>query len=196
MGRNLHWAPFNLDLYSACSTPPTPQAGWVLGAFHSSSEHGQDNLYFSWFLFIRKVFVEYLLHRPEPQGEADQNKETKCAPSSVSNHTKSLQSCPTLRPHGLQPTRLLGPWDFSGKNTGVGCHALLQGIFLTQGLKPGLLHFLHWQASSLPLAPPGKPYLALAQVLYNISGTSLAIQWLRLQASTAGGAGLTPDGRN
>ena len=39
---------------------------------------------------------------------------------------KSLQSCPTLRPHGLQPTRLLRPWDSPGKNAGVGCHFLLQ----------------------------------------------------------------------
>ena len=31
------------------------------------------------------------------------------------------------RPHGLQPTRLLHPWDFPGKNTGVGCHFLLTG---------------------------------------------------------------------
>ena len=36
---------------------------------------------------------------------------------------KSLQSCPTLRPHGLQSTRPLCPWDSPGKNTGVGCHA-------------------------------------------------------------------------
>ena len=41
------------------------------------------------------------------------------------------------RPHGLQPTRLLGPWDFPGKSSGVGCHCLLQGIFLTQGLNLG-----------------------------------------------------------
>ena len=39
---------------------------------------------------------------------------------------KSLQSCPTLRPHGQQPTRLPRPWDSPGKNTGVGCHFLLQ----------------------------------------------------------------------
>ena len=32
------------------------------------------------------------------------------------------------RPHGLQPTRLLCPWDFPGKSTGVGCHCLLQGV--------------------------------------------------------------------
>ena len=46
--------------------------------------------------------------------------------------------------------------DSPGKNTGVGCHALLQGIFLSQGLNPCLLQLLHWQASSVPLAPPGK----------------------------------------
>ena len=43
---------------------------------------------------------------------------------------KSCQSCPTLcdpmRPHRRQPTRLSGPWDSPGKNTGVGCHFLLQ----------------------------------------------------------------------
>ena len=45
------------------------------------------------------------------------------------------QSCPTdsLRSCGLQPTRLLCPWSSPGKNTGVGCHFLLPGIFLTQG---------------------------------------------------------------
>ena len=44
----------------------------------------------------------------------------------------------SLQPHGLQPTRLLCPWDFPGKNTGVGCHFLFQGIFPTQGSNPGL----------------------------------------------------------
>ena len=39
---------------------------------------------------------------------------------------KSLQSCPTLWPHRRQPTRLPHPWDSPGKNTGVGCHFLLQ----------------------------------------------------------------------
>ena len=45
------------------------------------------------------------------------------------------------------------PWDSPGKNTGGGCHALFQGIFLTQGLNP---HLLHWQEGSLPLVPPDK----------------------------------------
>ena len=59
------------------------------------------------------------------------------------------QSCPALFwPHGLQPSRLLCPWNFPGKNTGMGCHFFLQGIFLTQGLK---LCLPHWQADSLAL---------------------------------------------
>ena len=39
-------------------------------------------------------------------------------------------------PHGLQPTRLPSPQNSPGKNTGVGSHSLLQGIFSTQGLNP------------------------------------------------------------
>ena len=39
---------------------------------------------------------------------------------------KSLQLCPTVQPHRRQPTRLPRPWDSPGKNTGVGCHFLLQ----------------------------------------------------------------------
>ena len=64
----------------------------------------------------------------------------------------------SLRLYGLQPTRLLCPWDSPGKNTGVGYHALLQGIFPTQGLSPCLLRLLHWQVGSSPLVPPGKPH--------------------------------------
>ena len=45
----------------------------------------------------------------------------------------------SLRPHGLQPARLLCPWDSPGKNIRVGCHALLQGTFLTEGLNLCLL---------------------------------------------------------
>ena len=66
----------------------------------------------------------------------------------------------SLQANGPSPARLLRPRDSPGKNTGVGCHALLQGIFLTQGLNPcllSLLCLLQWQAGSLPLVPPGKP---------------------------------------
>ena len=52
------------------------------------------------------------------------------------------QSCLTLcDPMDCSPPGSSVHGDSPGKNTGVGCHALLQGIFLTQGLNPGLLHY-------------------------------------------------------
>ena len=51
----------------------------------------------------------------------------------------------SLKPHGEQPARLLCPWDFPGKSTGVGCHFLLQGIFPPQGLSPHLQRLLHYR---------------------------------------------------
>ena len=63
----------------------------------------------------------------------------------------------SLRHYGLQPTRLLCPWDSPGKNTGVGCHALLQGIFLTQGSNQYFSRLSHLRMGSLPVASPGKP---------------------------------------
>ena len=67
---------------------------------------------------------------------------------------KSLQSCPTL----CNPLDSSSPGSFvhgvsPGKNTGVGCHALLRGIFPTQGSNPHLVYLLHRQVGSLPLAP-------------------------------------------
>ena len=72
---------------------------------------------------------------------------------------KSLQSFLTLcDPVDCSlPGSLLFPQDSPGKNTGVGCHFLFQGIFPTQGSNPHLLCLLHWQANSLPLVTPGKP---------------------------------------
>ena len=58
-----------------------------------------------------------------------------------------------LPPHGLEPARLLRPWDSPGKKTGVGCHFLLP----TQGFNPCLLR---WQADSLPLSHMGSLKMA------------------------------------
>ena len=87
-----------------------------------------------------------------------------------------LSSCPdSLQPHGLWPTRLLCPWDSPGRNTGMGCHCLLQGSFRTQGLNSCLLH---WQTDSLPLSHLGNPEyrramsLFHAQTLPSMSGMS------------------------
>ena len=69
---------------------------------------------------------------------------------------KLLQSCPTLC-NQWTVAHQAPLCDSPGKNTGVGCHVLLQGIFLTQGLNPCLLSLLHWQAGFLPVVPPGMP---------------------------------------
>ena len=53
--------------------------------------------------------------------------------------------------HGLKSARLLWPWDLSGKNIGMDCHFLLQGIFLSQGSNSCLLCFLYWHEDYLPL---------------------------------------------
>ena len=60
-----------------------------------------------------------------------------------------------LQPHWQQPARLLCPWDFPGKNTGVGFHFLLQRFFLSQGLNPHVLHY----TDSFTTEPPGKPLM-------------------------------------
>ena len=64
--------------------------------------------------------------------------------------------------------------DSPGKNTGVGCHALLQGIFPTQGLNS-----LHWKVGSLPRTPAGKPKQAGKSILFsyqvNLQVTRLTI---------------------
>ena len=61
----------------------------------------------------------------------------------------------SLRPYGLEPERLLCPWNSAGKNNGVGSHSLLQGmgVLLTQSLNPGfphcrqiLYHLSHWRS--------------------------------------------------
>ena len=74
----------------------------------------------------------------------------------------------------LFATRLLYPWYSPGKNTGVGCHALLQGIFPMQGSNS---HLLHWQVGSLPLAPPGKPIFLYMLVLIHLLRVVFLTMW-------------------
>ena len=62
----------------------------------------------------------------------------------------------SLQPYELYPTSLLCPWESRVKNTGVGCRALLQGIFQIQGSNLHFLSLLHWQVGSLPLELPRK----------------------------------------
>ena len=70
------------------------------------------------------------------------------------------QSCPTLC-YPMESTRPLCPWGFPCKNIQVGCHFLLQGIFLTQGSNSHLLHLLHGKRDSLQLSHQRSPYTSL-----------------------------------
>ena len=62
----------------------------------------------------------------------------------------------TLCSHEPWSSRLLCPWDFQGKNTGVGCYFLSRGSS-QPGWNTHLLYLLHWQANSLPLSHLGSP---------------------------------------
>ena len=75
----------------------------------------------------------------------------------VLNHFSRVRLFATLWTVARQAPLSMG---FSRQETGLGCHTLLQGIFLTQGLNLHLC-LLHWQAGSLPLVPPGEPCLIL-----------------------------------
>ena len=68
----------------------------------------------------------------------------------------------SLWPYGLWPTRLFSSWNSPGKNTAVGSHSLLQGIFPTQGLNPGLLHC---RQILYPLSNQGSPYDQKSRVI-------------------------------
>ena len=105
----------------------------------------------------------YIYMEREREREEDRDRQQ----SSIQDYTFHLvirspcgglvtQLCPTLWLHGLQPSRLPFPWDFPVKNTGMGGHFFLQGIFPTQGSNPDL--HCRWspalQMGPLPGVPP------------------------------------------
>ena len=88
------------------------------------------------------------------------------------------KSCPTLlQLLRLQFTRLLCPWDFTGKNTGMGCRFLLQRIFLTQGWN---LHLLPWQAGSLDRSPIACLFIFKITQCLPIANGAETVSWLYL----------------
>ena len=88
----------------------------------------------------------------------------------------------SLGPHGLQPARLLCPRNFPGKNSGVGCHSLLQGIFPTQGQNPGLLPC---RPILYHLSHLGSPEMTFFLVSFPQGGTdSTQLQEPRIQSLT------------
>ena len=110
---------------------------------HSLGLQNQRQIMLDHFL---PLSIKILLSRFEHRAHAS-------VPSSFSH----IRLCATLSTVSRQASLSMGFSRQEYSNNGVGCHALLQGIFPTQGSNPNLLSFLHWQVSSVPLAPPGKP---------------------------------------
>ena len=100
----------------------------------------------------------------------EENQFSMVAHCAVLNHSVVPDS---LWPHA--PTRLLCPWDFSGKNTGVGCHFLLQRIFLTQELNLHLLCLLCCRRIPYPLSHWGSSFQEL-NVLSSLSSILIVKQ--------------------
>ena len=94
-------------------------------------------------------------------------KELLCIYTVLCMCAKSPQLCLTLYdPMDCNLPGFFVHGDSPDKNTGVGCHALLQGILPTQRSNPCLLHLLSWQVDSLPLAPLGKPQTGSIGLIY------------------------------
>ena len=94
---------------------------------------------------------------------------------SVLSNSLNLMDCnlPGSSVHGI----------FPGKNTGMDCHFLLQGIFVIQGLNPYLLSLLHWQADSFPLVPLGKPPKGLEMPIWWLD-PGWVVRWLQKEVWT------------
>ena len=98
---------------------------------------------------------------------------------SVSKSLHHSVTTDSLQPHGLSPARLLCPWDFPGKNTGVGCYFLLQGIFPTRESNPYLLHCTQ---ILLPSKPPGKTNPIVSVTIYLL----MSLRFLPLVQNSSG----------
>ena len=81
--------------------------------------------------------------------------------SAAAAASKSLQSCLTVRPHRQHPTRLPRPWDSPGKNTGVGCHFLLQCMKVKSESKVAQSCLTLWDPTDS--SPPGSPVPGIFQ---------------------------------
>ena len=99
--------------------------------------------------------------------------------------------CHSVMFNSATPARLLCPCDSPGKNTGMGGHSLLQGIFLTQGLKVRFLHLLNWQEDSLPPSHPEAPSKRCAFFICSPTDGQLGSHALAVVNNAAGDVGCT-----
>ena len=99
---------------------------------------------------------KFLCWSPNPQGFRMSLFMDKVSEEVIKLSSLGIKSGEFVFTHAWLSARIPSPWNFSGKNTRVGCHFFFQGIFPTQGLNSCLLHLLHWQVDSLPLNHPGR----------------------------------------
>ena len=100
-------------------------------------------------------------------------------------HPKLLQLCPALHDAVDCPPGSSAHGDSPNKNTRVGCHVLLQGIFSTEESNPRPFCLLHWYVSSLPLPPPGKPkyiYICVCVCVCIYKSTILQLKIKRIKS--------------
>ena len=100
-----------------------------------------QNQWMGWIKWVYWVVQELYLHKAVKKKKKKKKKASKEKMYYISQFLqlkivallfgRSVASNSFCDPMDRKPTRLLCPWDFPGKNTGVGCHFLLQGIFLT-----------------------------------------------------------------
>ena len=141
---------------------------------------------------LRAFYLEHKCpwHFPSPSVTVLPTKESLCFWTQHCFICLAAKLCPTLlHPLGC-PTRLLCPWNFPGKNTGVGCHFLLQGIFPPQGwnpsVLPGLLYcrqilYYHWGSPDRVFKPSARHppssyhYCALLCTFYSSNREKLVV---------------------
>ena len=145
------------------------------GSWHCTGDRDQDHLH----VFL----INHSCRRNKQFATVIVLERKQYMSSAIAAAAKSLQSCPTLRPHRWQPTRLPRPWDSPGKNTGVGCH-FLQGVMtqrqsqlwrtsicfhqiLTFSGKAGM-HIWTWDCFlKIPLAKVKWPFYSMPDVVQN-----------------------------
>ena len=115
-----------------------------MGPFQNSIPCGYCEDYV---LHLPFVFIKNLFKKEKKKTLVKNKFNQRSGKMQEENNQGNMHACSvmsdSLRPHGLQPTRLLYLWASPGKNTRVGCHALLQGIFPSQGSNPRFLQLLN-----------------------------------------------------
>ena len=110
-------------------------------------------------------YIQYLINYKGKESEKEQiyvyiyiNYESECVSHTVMSHSVTPRTVACQAPR---------PWDFPGENTGVDCRFFLQGIFLTLGSNP---HILHWRTDSLPLNCQRNPLFDQAKMYMFLVG--------------------------